>query len=627
MVLTARKGMTPDALLQVAYVFPLTADLKPVIKWRKGSCKGVASFPKHKGAFGIDCGKSGLVVLDVDVKNGKDGRESLKSLPPLPDTFTVKTKSGGLHYYFSGEGRNTAGTIGIGLDTRGSGGFVVAYSEVLDPSPIAPLPEWLAEALRPAPCSEAGTDTLIDLDQPRNIAKAVELAHEATPAVEGDSGDARTLQLAMRLKDLGISQDMALEILLSEWNDRCEPPWDAGELGRKVANAYEYGKSAPGSATEEHRLAESARRVDEAFADIEKSPAPAKGLQIIPASRWGMTEPPPVDPILEGLFDRGDVACIIGSAKSYKTWFVLQLAICAASGFPFLGVNVPKARKALFIQFEVKAEHFHRRFKILLRGLGLKDAPDNLAFVNCRGLDVGLKEIAKAVTQWGAEIIFLDPLYMLIEGEENNSTDMKTLLKGFAAIARDAGAAIVFTHHDAKGTAGDRKTSDRGSGSGVLGRFYDAALTISDHRENDAYRVITPLLRNYKPVEPFCVTWNQCFSVADAPAEVLTSRSNNQNPNSRKPPEMFIPDVRRCIALADTCAINKGALIQALRESAGLTKAHAEKAIDAALDAFEEEQKIFTNGGKGVHPRQHLYALSEDDLQSRINELCEETKQ
>lgn len=621
MALTVHKGMTPDALLQAAYVFPLKANLKPAIKWRKGSRKGIASFPKHEGAFGIDCGKSGLLVLDVDVKNGKDGRESLKGLPDLPPTYTVQTKSGGLHYYFTGTGRNTAGTIGTGLDSRGEGGFVVSYSEVIDPSPIAPLPEWLTEALRPAPPSETRSEALIDLDQPRNIAKAVEVAREAEPAEEGNCGDARTLQLAMRLKDLGISQDVALEVLLSEWNDRCEPPWGAEELGRKVANAYEYGKSAPGSATDEHHLAESSRRADEIFSDIEKAPAPAKGLQIIPASHWGTTEPPPVDPILEGLFDRGDVACIIGSAKSYKTWFVLQLAICAASGSPFLGFDVPKARKALFVQFEVKAEHFHRRFKILLRGLGLNDAPENLAFVNCRGLDVGLNEIAEAVTQWGAEIIFLDPLYMLIQGEENSSTDLKALLKGFAAIARDAGAAIVFTHHDAKGTAGDRKTADRGSGSGVLGRFYDAALTITDHRDQDALKVITPLLRNYKPIPPFCVTWDHAFTLSDESPEVLTSKSSNQKHSSRQPAESFIEDVRRCIASADALALNKGALVDSLRASAGLTREHAGKAIEAALNPFDEELRVFTNHGKGLPRKQCLYALSEKDLQAAMGKL------
>ena len=44
------------------------------------------------------------MVLDVDVRDGKRGMESLAALQnaigALPETFTVRTASGGLHLYF-----------------------------------------------------------------------------------------------------------------------------------------------------------------------------------------------------------------------------------------------------------------------------------------------------------------------------------------------------------------------------------------------------------------------------------------------------------------------------------------------------------------------------------------------
>ena len=98
--------MDSSVVKRIGHVFPLhPTSYKPVIKWRAGSLKGTDSFPTHNGPFGLDCGKSGLVVLDIDVKNGKDGRLSLAELPGLPATYTVKTKSGGYHYYFKGEGQ------------------------------------------------------------------------------------------------------------------------------------------------------------------------------------------------------------------------------------------------------------------------------------------------------------------------------------------------------------------------------------------------------------------------------------------------------------------------------------------------------------------------------------------
>ena len=44
---------------------------------------------------------NGLMVIDVDVKNGKDGIASLKQHgKELPTTATVRTPTGGLHMYY-----------------------------------------------------------------------------------------------------------------------------------------------------------------------------------------------------------------------------------------------------------------------------------------------------------------------------------------------------------------------------------------------------------------------------------------------------------------------------------------------------------------------------------------------
>ncbi|QQM42742.1 bifunctional DNA primase/polymerase [Streptomyces liliifuscus] len=132
-------------------------------------------------------GPSGLVVVDLDTPKGPDdtppaewaehgvtdGADVLAVLcerhgQPFPtDTYTVRTWSGGRHLYFAApEGeplRNTAGDSARGLgwkvDTRAAGGYVVApgsivnghrYATVHD-MPVAPLPDWLTNLLRPAP--------------------------------------------------------------------------------------------------------------------------------------------------------------------------------------------------------------------------------------------------------------------------------------------------------------------------------------------------------------------------------------------------------------------------------------------------------------------------------------------
>jgi hypothetical protein len=129
--------------------------------------------------YGIACGPSGLVVIDLDtaahggelpeewrLPGVRDGRGVLAELArradrELPATYAVDTPSGGLHLYYAAtpgrEIRNSAGKIGPMIDVRGAGGYVlgrgsviggVAYT-VADDSDPAALPGWLADLADP----------------------------------------------------------------------------------------------------------------------------------------------------------------------------------------------------------------------------------------------------------------------------------------------------------------------------------------------------------------------------------------------------------------------------------------------------------------------------------------------
>jgi hypothetical protein len=115
--------------------------------------------------------RSSLVVLDIDVKDGKDGFADLETLcagRALPDCPVVQTASGGAHLYFRHfhGARNSKGRLAPGLDVRGEGGFVVApfppyalAGDVLDD----PLEEAarVVEALRSAPECPEWLQTLV----------------------------------------------------------------------------------------------------------------------------------------------------------------------------------------------------------------------------------------------------------------------------------------------------------------------------------------------------------------------------------------------------------------------------------------------------------------------------------
>jgi hypothetical protein len=111
--------------------------------------------------LGVDCGKSGLLVIDEDTP-GAFSQYARSIGEVLPVTFTVTTGKG-RHIYFrqpSGPplGNRTGGLPGRGIDVRGRGGYVVgpgsvhhtgiAYTPAEAGTPAAPAPGWLIATLR-----------------------------------------------------------------------------------------------------------------------------------------------------------------------------------------------------------------------------------------------------------------------------------------------------------------------------------------------------------------------------------------------------------------------------------------------------------------------------------------------
>jgi hypothetical protein len=113
--------------------------------------------------IGINCGASGLVVVDLDGPHATEAWDRLaQEHGGVPGTLRAATANG-IHVYFAGSGRSTAGRIGPGIDTRATGGYVLAppsvhpsgtrYRWLDEGAPLAPLPGWLGTALSRPPAS------------------------------------------------------------------------------------------------------------------------------------------------------------------------------------------------------------------------------------------------------------------------------------------------------------------------------------------------------------------------------------------------------------------------------------------------------------------------------------------
>lgn len=225
--------------------------------------------------YGVETGQvSGLFVLDVDTtkntKTGEDGWDSLQKIAlehgsDTLKTFTVRTGSGGFHFYFRTptDGRiirNSTRKLAWGLDIKGEGGFVVgpnsphrsgnAYS-IANDSPIAPAPKWLADwsglyrVVAPLETIGALGEAFEVEPIPEDGAECAERTEryradlETMPAsVSGENGHMALLRATIRgVRYYELSDDIVLTCLDEVFNPRCDPPWSEPELEHKVKSA------------------------------------------------------------------------------------------------------------------------------------------------------------------------------------------------------------------------------------------------------------------------------------------------------------------------------------------------------------------------------------------------------
>jgi len=137
------------------YVHPVKNKVPLLKEWQNRSSKKleelISMFQGLEGSdtnqIGIHCGKSGLVVLDIDPPNGKASIENLElTHGSLPKTLSQTTPRGGKHLIYKEVSSlnvvNSTSKIGKDLDVRAKEGYIVYYGwdepklEIVDCNPL-----------------------------------------------------------------------------------------------------------------------------------------------------------------------------------------------------------------------------------------------------------------------------------------------------------------------------------------------------------------------------------------------------------------------------------------------------------------------------------------------------------
>jgi hypothetical protein len=468
-------------------VFPLNPGEKtPAISnWPKLATTDPAAIERvwSRGAYNIGVAMGqGWLGLDIDMKHGKDGLAALDSLGVVPQGFVVGTPSGGRHVYYRGPDLgNSAGRLGDGLDLRGVHGYLVgpgsvveagAYA-VLEAGPPADVPAVIVQRSVAPRERAADAGPLVTADRKDAVDRAIDyLGGSAPAATEGSAGDLTTFKVAATLKDYGVSQDMAVELMAEHWNDRCDPPWPYDELQVKVRNAYEYGALPLGV---DHPAS--------SFGDVKIAPPPAEPAR--QPSQWfrhgdGFDIDQPW--LFYGVMPQVGTGVLVAPSQAGKTFLAIEAARCGATGKPFFGVEPDLRFGTLFVFGGTEGSGFAQR----LAALG-EDDPLPISGTVCgnlaeRGalsqlLDDLQAEARRILAEFGVPVrlVVLETLAasgLLID--ENSNSEASMAMTNLAHLGRQLGAFVWTSHHPAKDGKGSR-------GASAIPSSADYVMEISRH--------------------------------------------------------------------------------------------------------------------------------------------------
>lgn len=425
-----------------------------------------------------------MIVVDIDMKKGKDGLASYLALDLPLDTLMVRTPTGGFHAYLNGPNKSlSVDKLGQGLDIRSAHGYVIAPGSVVaegvyeidNDAPLAVAPAHLIAKLD-EPRERSSVLAATDLDTEFAVARAVKYLREEAPiAVEGQGGDDCTFRVACIVKDMGLSAEGVFDVMAAHWNDRCAPPWDLDELRAKVDNAFTYALSAAGGQTP---------AVDFngiATADI----LPFRRIQT--DRRWqqhGDYLNLDATWLFYELLPQTGVGVLSGPSQGGKTFVLMHLARCLATGKGFFGIAPDEQGGAILLTGEGRRSVLAR-----MEALG-EDAPlpivsgdiNNLAAAGAlEALAADLREkMAEMEIEFGmpVRLIAIDTLSASgLLKDENDNSEAGVAMKALSKLSEMLNAFVLVTHHPPKDGKGQR-------GAGAIFNDVDVVLEITREKTN-----------------------------------------------------------------------------------------------------------------------------------------------
>lgn len=190
---------------------------------------------------------------------------------------------------------------------------------------------------------------------------------------------------------------------------------------------------------------------------------------------------------------KGEVVCIGGDQKIGKSWMAEQLAAELVKPFGGYWLGMPirehesgKGRKVFFLNAEIAKPSFNDRMKKVFRAADAVDYAHNFKSVTLRAvaekINAWKQELKQMILNFGADCVIVDPIYTLLDGDENSAEDVTALMVILREIAEETGVTMFIVHHHRKGDMEQLDIAQRLAGSNAVARFCDSIIDLCSVR-------------------------------------------------------------------------------------------------------------------------------------------------
>lgn len=437
--------------------------------------------------IGIAAGaKSGIVVFDVDPRNGGDESWAkwVEANGAVPDGPMQLTAGGGQHHLATYDPEIRSCKLVDGVDLLSDGRYFVAHPSTIESRSY----HW-----------EASSDPF-DGIAPFNIPTAWSASiKKPTPkATTSDSGliqgsrnnGLTALGGAMRRYGMTEAEIMAALSIANE--TRCEIPLPSSELSQIVRSVCRYDP-------ESDLAADIGLGSDAAEAILDAAKAAAHEYYFTRASSY-LGQPAPLRWLIKGWLPDSSVNMVYGESGAGKTFLTLDMACCIASGQPWHG-HKTKAGVVVYMAGEGNYG-LRQRVTAWCRQNNVTDL-DNLLISN-KAVDIDSPAIAaqiinaiREITSDDVAAIFIDTVNNHMSGDENSAKDTRNMLNACQIVSRALNSSICLNHH----TGHSVDSKNRARGSSAWKASLDASILVM--KVDSSIEVSCTKMKDAEPPEPF----------------------------------------------------------------------------------------------------------------------------